>query len=267
MTTTVKYPIKVSNDLIRSYYYNEFDQKKDHNSGIVIDDACYELRFVKEKNVKFINGNNESFLLPSSFTLINPKAPFRFEFNNTYTIFCIKIQPWMNASYVPTQKGKVLDLNDLYPKKIDKLHESFFNAISVDEMVDHAEDFLVALQISPNKEIELIQNICSLIYEKSGDISVQEISEKFNIYRQKLNQLFKKEVKYTLKTFINCVRIRACLSHKLKNPEISLTEIGIQFGFYDQAHFIHSFKNACGISPSAYINNSGYSLTSPLFRK
>ncbi len=265
--TSVRPPIKVSNDFIRSYYFSEFDQKKDGNSGIVIDDACYELMFVKEKNVRFVNGNNEIFLLPSSYTLINPKGPFRFEFSDTFSVFCIKMQPWMNASYVPIQKGKVLNLNKIYPNYMDRLHQDFFNAESLDEMVEYAEAFLLALPIVQNKETKLIKAICNLIYEKSGNITVSEIAETFNIYRQKLNQLFKKEVKYTLKTFINCVRTRACLSFKLKNPEISLTEIGLQFGYYDQAHFIRSFKNACGISPSEYVNNLGYSFTSSSFLK
>jgi len=259
MITTAKSPIRISKDIIRFYYYLELDQKKDYNSGIVIDDACYELMFVKEKNVKFVNGNNQMFLLPQSFTLINPKAPFRFDFPDTYSIFCIKIQPWMNASYVPTQNGNVLNLNKLYPEYMDKLHQNLFNADSIDDMVNYAEDFLLALPIFPNKETELVKNICNLIYEQSGNITVNEIAEKFNVYRQKLNQLFKKEVKYTLKVFINCVRIRACLYYKLKNPLMSLTEIGLLFGYYDQAHFTRSFKNACGVSPSDYINNIGYS--------
>jgi len=90
-------------------------------------------------------------------------------------------------------------------------------------------------------------------------LSVAEISEHFGVYRQKLNQSFKEQVKYTLKNFIDCVRIRACVKQKIQNPEISLTEIGYNFGYYDQAHFIRAFRNASGVSPSDYLKNPGYS--------
>ncbi|MEL6986647.1 MAG: AraC family transcriptional regulator, partial [Bacteroidota bacterium] len=110
-------------------------------------------------------------------------------------------------------------------------------------------------------DVELIKNVCKLIYKESGNITVAEIAERFNLYRQRLSFLFIQEVKYTIKKFINCVRIRACLQYKLEHPEISLTEIGHKFGFYDQAHFIRSFKSACGITPSEYVKTPGYSLT------
>lgn len=262
MKSITKTPVNVSDELIRSFYYVEFDQRKDNNSGVVVDDACYELMFVKEKNVKIIDGESEALLLPPAYTLNNLKGPFKFEFSDTFSSFCIKLQPWMNASYVPTIRPQLLNLNKLYAEKTSQLHEQIFRSDSIEAMIDYAERFLLSLTIQPSKDIDLVKNICHLIYKQSGNITVTEIAEKFNIYRQKLNSIFKREVKYTLKTFINCVRIRSCLSYKLKHPDISLTEIGYLFGYYDQAHFIRSFKNACGVTPSEYVKNRGYSFWS-----
>jgi len=264
MIATNSLPIKVSNDLIHSYYYNEFNQKKRYNSGVVVDDACYELMFVKEKNVNLINGHQEAFSLPPCFTLNNLKSPFRFEFSETFSIFCIKLQPWMNSCYVPTKKSQLLNLNELYARPITELHQRIFSSSCIKEMVVHAEDFLLSLEIEINKETEFVKNICELIYAKSGNITINEIAVRFNLYRQKLNQIFKRHVKYTLKNFINCIRIRACLGYKLDNPKVSLTEIGYLYGYYDQAHFIHSFKNACGVTPSEYVKVRGYSFTSAI---
>lgn len=243
------------------------DQSKEMNSGVIIDDACYELMFVKEKNVKIKNGNEGIYLLPSSYTLNNLTGPFKFEFPETFSTFCIKLQPWMNASYVPTERSQVLDLNKIYPEHIDELHFNIFNAETIEGMVIYAEQFLETIEIKTNEKTELIRKICDLIYLKSGNISVNEIAEEFNIYRQKLNLIFKQETKYTLKNFINCVRIRACLGYKLKNPKISLTEIGYMYGYFDQAHFIKSFKSACGVTPSEYVKNPGYSFVPTKLKK
>lgn len=259
MTPQSKKPINVSADFIRSYYYLEFDQKKQNNSGIVIDDACYELMFVKENDVELITGDKQVFQLPSFYTLNHLKGPFKFEFPQGFSSFCVKLQPWMNASFVPIKEAQVIDLNTFYTPHTNKLHETIFNAETLEEKVVLVEDFLLALNIQPNKEVELIKNICNRIYQSSGKITVAEIADEFNVYRQKLNVLFKQEVKYTLKTFINNIRIRSCLAFKLKNPKISLTEIAYHFGFFDQAHFIRSFKNACGLTPSEYIKSPGYS--------
>lgn len=259
MTSATSSPIKLSTDLIRSFYYLELDQSKQINSGVIIDDACYELMFIKEQNVKLIDGKNETFIIPPCYTLNNLQGPFRFKFAENFTTFCIKLQPWMNLSYVPTKKSQVLDLNKLYPEYMNTLHVKLFSSKSLKEMISHAEIFLLSLDVQMNERTALIKNICELIYEKSGNITVNEISETFNIYRQKLNAVFKEEVKYTLKNFINLIRIRACLNHKIHTPEVSLTEISYLFGYYDQAHFIRSFKKACGVTPSEYVKTPGYS--------
>lgn len=259
MESTSISPVKVSSDLVHSYYYVTFDHKKKLNSGVIIDDASYELMFVKEKNVKIVTGDDKRYLLTPAYTLNFLKSPFRFEFPDSFTNFCIKLQPWMNASYVPVVKSQLLNLNKIYGVQIDELHHNIFSSETTAEMAAYAEDFLLSLPIEMNLQNQLIKDICMLVYEKSGNITVNEISERFNIYRQKLNSVFKQEVKYTLKTFINLIRIRACLGYKIKNPEVSLTEIGHHFGYYDQAHFIRSFKKACGITPSEYVKKSGYS--------
>lgn len=261
MIAITKPPLRISSDVVRSYYHLVFDQKQQQNSGVVIDDSCYELMFVKEKNLAVKTGMGRVYQIPLCYTLNNLEGPFKFQFSDTFTTFCVKLEPWMNRSYISLSTSKVVDLSEIYGDAVNQLNKDLFNATTMEEMVCYAEQFLISLAIPPNKDVPLIQNICKLIYEKSGNITVGEIAAHFGIYRQKLNQLFKQEVKYTLKTFINNIRIRACLDYKLKNQEIALTTIAHQFGFCDQAHFIHSFKKACGVSPSEYVKHPGYSFS------
>ncbi len=237
MITFSKKPFKISTDHVRLYYYQELDQRKQQNSGVIVDDACYELMFVKEKDVKLINEGKESYLLPPAYTVNNLSGPFKFEFSDTFTSFCIKLQPWMNASFVPVEKSQLLNLNTVYPGQLSHLHDQLFSSKSFNEMTQYAEEFLIAANIKPNKEVDLIRDVCKYIYENSGNVTVNELADRFNIYRQKLSALFRKEVKYTIKKFINCIRISACLKYKLKHPEMSLTEIGHKFGSFELPPF------------------------------
>jgi len=173
-----------------------FKWQKKINSGVIVDDACYELMFVKENNHKFSSGTLKSILIPPCYTLNNLERPFRFEFSNKFTSFCIKLQPWMNASYVPTKESQVLDLNELYPKFMNPLHKNLFKSTTFNEMIFYAEEFLLSLDIQMNERTTLVKNICDFIYKNSGNVTVNEIADQFDIYRQKLNTIFKQSFSF-----------------------------------------------------------------------
>lgn len=49
------------------------------------------------------------------------------------------------------------------------------------------------------------------------------------------------------------MRFTKTLNHlHFSEDSLSLTEVGLQLGFFDQAHFIHSFKEFAGITPGKY---------------
>ena len=100
-----------------------------------------------------------------------------------------------------------------------------------------------------------MKQLCEEIYERNGMVSVHELSEKFEINRQLLNKIFKAHVNYTLKKFIITVRILRFAKFRINNPDNSLTEVSLEFGYFDQAHFNYDFKRISGASPSEFFNN------------
>jgi len=55
------------------------------------------------------------------------------------------------------------------------------------------------------------------------------------------------------KQFARIVRFNTAVKHlKSIAKNTILTDIAIQFGYFDRAHFINDFKALCGESPLAY---------------
>jgi AraC-like DNA-binding protein len=66
-------------------------------------------------------------------------------------------------------------------------------------------------------------------------------------------QLFSDEVGLTPKLFSRVSRFQKVIRTAHRLGEISWTQIALDCGYYDQAHFIHDFQSFAGITPSEYL--------------
>lgn len=189
------------------------------------------------------------------FTIHNLKPPYRIEGTDTLTFFTIKLQPWTNAHFFSSLENEgVVDI-----AKFDSQVLPFFQQVfAIDEVSGKftlADDFMNANLFELTPSMELVKEICEYVYESKGKITVNQLSEHFNRSRQYLGKVFKKEVMYSLKKFILTVRILDLVKYKAKNPNVLLTRLGYDYGYFDQPHFINDFKKVCGVNPLQFFNN------------
>ena len=118
-----------------------------------------------------------------------------------------------------------------------------------------ADKVLQTISVDESDVKSLVQSMCHTIQARRGMVSVNEISEQYQKSRQYLNKVFKQHVLYSLKKYITTVRILDLVKHKSRQPDLSLTELAYQYGYFDQAHFINDFKNVCGVNPRYFFNN------------
>nr|WP_246496450.1 helix-turn-helix domain-containing protein [Chitinophaga varians] len=69
---------------------------------------------------------------------------------------------------------------------------------------------------------------------------------------KKYIQQFQQVVGSTPKRYIQLQLINASLAQIARHPDLPLTDVAYDNGFYDQAHFIRVFKSFAGITPLQY---------------
>lgn len=99
---------------------------------------------------------------------------------------------------------------------------------------------------------QLVQDVAKYISENyADDLSLQRLSEKFNITPNYLSKQFKKLTDVALSDYINLTRISAA-EKLLVTTDFSITEISMQCGFNDSNYFAAVFKKIKGITPKKY---------------
>lgn len=80
--------------------------------------------------------------------------------------------------------------------------------------------------------------------------SVHALADTNFLSLRQFERRFKELSGFSPKSFLRITRFNSVLNKGLQHK--SLTEIGIECGYYDQSHFIHDFQKFSGISPKVY---------------
>lgn len=99
----------------------------------------------------------------------------------------------------------------------------------------------------------LIEQAMPLLYRRYADISILGLADHFHIGRRQFERRFLAVSGQTANT-VKCMSrfqhtVRSLMLSNAKNTAAT----ALDHGYYDQAHFIHDFKNFTGSSPDLYL--------------
>ena len=89
-------------------------------------------------------------------------------------------------------------------------------------------------------------------------IPIRDVAYRLSISSRQLERLFQKEISMRPSSFYRMIRLRYAQSLLLQG-EMSITQVAIETGFSDCAHFSRQFKAMFGHNPSVDLNRTGSS--------
>ena len=90
-------------------------------------------------------------------------------------------------------------------------------------------------------------------FNYSHDISVDDIAKAVGVSRSHLYRVFMSNVGQSPIDYLTSYRISEACS-LLKNSSLSIAEIAVSVGFFDQFYFSRVFKKVKGVPPSKYLS-------------
>jgi methylphosphotriester-DNA--protein-cysteine methyltransferase len=113
------------------------------------------------------------------------------------------------------------------------------------------EEWLIE-RMRPGAPDPMVLQALALIHKNKGKIRIKELAEQLHISQSPLEKRFRQMVGATPKKFASIIRFKHAVQQY--NPQRSLTDLGYEAGFYDQAHFIKEFKNFTGETPEEFFS-------------
>ncbi len=148
----------------------------------------------------------------------------------------------------------------VHPVYLDELSSRFAQKIeTLTSVEDHALEremlykyCLLVRNHSVKGYSPVIQKTLNQIsIDLTGDLSLQNLSDKFNISAGYLSTLFKKEVGMTLTDYVNQKRIDHAIL-LLNATNLQIQTVSSSCGFHDINYFTRTFKKLKGMTPKKY---------------
>lgn len=117
------------------------------------------------------------------------------------------------------------------------------------QRITSTEQFLISRMTNTEPDI-LVLKALALIHRSKGNIRIKELTKQLCISQSPLEKRFRQAVGASPKKFASIVRLKNVLQQYDKTN--SLTQLGHEAGFYDQAHFIKEFKTFTGDTPEKF---------------
>ena len=95
-------------------------------------------------------------------------------------------------------------------------------------------------------------NIVDEIAENREIVSVEQVVERWRFGKRTLQQLFNSYVGVGPKWVINRYRLHEAVERLQEGANINFSELAMELGYFDQAHFIRDFRKLVGCTPAAY---------------
>ena len=179
--------------------------------------------------------------------LRNASVPFAARQNLLYALCGTLIRALQELKSTPEELyGKAVDWAALYAGYPDE--KIFYRLKNI------AEDIAAAVRKNTSdtdtKILHLMHNYICNNFQR--DISLQDLSDEFNITPKYCSKLFARLNNNTFKNYLNAFRIERAQQMIADNPHIKITDLAGLVGFNSATSFIRVFNKYTGVSPKVY---------------
>jgi AraC-like DNA-binding protein len=146
-----------------------------------------------------------------------------------------------------------VSLEDLWGHEAGLLRERLLEVQTPENKLRVLEDCLLERACRPLERHRAVDCALGLFRNIHTAPAIAELADEIGISSRRFIQLFSNEVGLTPKLFARVRRFQQVLQQIRTGEDFSWADMAAGCGYFDQAHFIHDFKEFSGINPTAYL--------------
>jgi AraC-like DNA-binding protein len=146
-----------------------------------------------------------------------------------------------------------VSLDALWGHEAGLLRQRLLESPTPERKFQVLEECLLARAFRPLQRHRAVDCALGLFRNIHTAPAMTDVADEIGISSRRFIQLFSNEVGLTPKLFARVRRFQRVLQQIRTSAEFSWADMAASCGYFDQAHFIHDFKEFSGINPTAYL--------------
>lgn len=149
-------------------------------------------------------------------------------------------------------RNEKIDLCDILGDKQKEASERIAEAITAHERINIIESLLLNLLSVNIREMEIVKQGIVIINNSPGRISIGQAAEKTCLSYRQFERIFLHNIGISPREYLKIKKVNYAIGLLKSRKNVNLTEIALDSGYYDQAHFNNSFKTVVSLTPSDF---------------
>lgn len=181
---------------------------------------------------------------------------FTTKLKDTGWVFGVKFRPGAFRPYlgrsVASLRDRTVPIDEVFGTRGAALARQVSDLGDDAEKAAAVEQFLNERKTPSDPNVERIGNIVDEIAENRDIVSVEQVAALGRFGKRTLQQLFSSYVGVGPKWVINRYRLHEAVERLQEGAQINFSELAMELGYFDQAHFIRDFRKLVGCTPVAF---------------
>lgn len=144
------------------------------------------------------------------------------------------------------------DLSCIFKQDLENLCNALHRGVTIQEKTFALNRFFIARLQKARQVDERAKALTQYILKSNGSLRLKDLSNSLYIGERTAQRLIHNAIGVNYKFFTRLVRLEY-VRRMMAQENITLTNVAIQAGYFDQAHFIHDFQTAFGENPREYL--------------
>jgi len=161
-------------------------------------------------------------------------------------------QPFLRAP-VSSLLNRSLAVTDVFGAEAGRFADDVLACADIDAMAAVAEPLLLRHRPAPDPEIERVGALVADLAADRSLATVERVAAGNGLTVRALQRLFRHYIGVGPKWVIGRYRLHEAIAQLQAGKPVVWTELALELGYFDQAHFIRDFRALVGRSPADYL--------------
>lgn len=154
-------------------------------------------------------------------------------------------------------QNRLVSMESLWGKPGAELFEKLCVAPSAGARLRLMEECLLhRLALSNDHDLFTMEAV-KYLQRMKWKVSLRELSAKMGYSERQVRREFEEWSGLSPKKFIRTLRCREIILRAISMPQVDWASLASEYGYYDQAHFIHDFQQTMNQTPGEFLKDLG----------